>query len=132
LQDFARDGELTIVGDKLDDVTAITGIVQRINEAGLLACVAIDAEGPYSEFVDALAEIRITEEGKQVVGIGQGYRLMNAIKTVERKLANGTLVHARSRLMDWCVTNVKIEATATAIRAANRMRAMRRLTRGRR
>jgi phage terminase large subunit-like protein len=38
-------------------------------------------------------------------------------KTTERKLANGTLVHARSRLMNWCVTNVKIEPTATAIRA---------------
>jgi phage terminase large subunit-like protein len=27
------------------------------------------------------------------------------------------LVHARSGLMDWCVGNVKIEPTATAIRA---------------
>ncbi len=117
LQDFARDGELTIVDDKLDDVTEIVGIIERINEVKLLACVAIDAEGPYGEFVDALAEIGITEEGKQVVGIGQGYKLMNAIKTTERKLANGTMVHAKSRLMNWAVTNVKIEPTATAIRA---------------
>jgi phage terminase large subunit-like protein len=117
LESFAADKELTIVDDKLDDVTEIVAIIEKINVAGLLACVAIDAEGPYGEFVDALAEIQITEENEQIVGIGQGYKLMNAIKTTERKLANGTLVHASSRLMNWCVKNVKIEPTATAIRA---------------
>jgi phage terminase large subunit-like protein len=117
LESFAADKELTIVDDKLEDVTEIVGLIAKINDAGLLSCVAIDSEGPYGEFVDALAEIGITEEGEQVVGIGQGYKLMNAIKTTERKLANGTLVHSRSRLMNWCVKNVKIEPTATAIRA---------------
>src|SRR5262245_23381230 len=116
LQGFAEAGELTIVDDKLDDIDAMVAIIQRVNEAGLLAAVALDAEGPYGELVDALAEIGITEEGGQIVGIGQGYKLMNAVKTSERKLANGTLRHAKSGLMDWCVRNVKIEATATAIR----------------
>jgi len=117
LESFAADGELTIVGNKLEDTAEIVAVIQRVNDAGLLACVAIDAEGPYGELVDMLAEIGITEEGKQIVGIGQSYKLMNAIKTTERKLANGTLVHAPSRMMNWCVANVKIEATATAIRA---------------
>lgn len=117
LQDFAAAGELTIVDNKLDDIEQITDIVERINLAGLLACVAIDPEGPYGELVDALEKIGVNEEGGQVVGIAQGYKLMNAIKTTERKLANGTLVHAPSRLMNWCAANVKIEPTATAIRA---------------
>jgi phage terminase large subunit-like protein len=117
LEGFADDEDLTIVDDKLDDVTAIIAKIERIKDAGLLACVAIDSEGPYGEFVDALAEIGITEEDGKIVGIGQGYKLMNAIKTTERKLANGTLLHAPSRLMDWCVGNVRIEPTATAIRA---------------
>jgi phage terminase large subunit-like protein len=116
LEDFAAAGELTIVDDKLEDVSEIVGIVQRVNDAGVLSCVALDVEGPYGEFVDALAEIDVTEEAEKIVGIGQGYKLMGAIKTVERKLANGTMVHARSTLMDWCCTNVKIEPTATAIR----------------
>ena len=117
LQSFADDGELTIVDDKLGDQSAIVAIIEKVNAAGLLACVALDSEGPYGEFVDALSEIGITEETKQIVGIGQSYKLMAAIKTAERKLANGTLVHAPSRLMTWCVENVKIEPTATAIRA---------------
>jgi phage terminase large subunit-like protein len=117
LESFAADDELTIVDDRLEDVTQIIAIIDRINQAGLLACVALDSEGPYGEFVDALADIGVTEAGGKIVGIGQGYKLMNAIKTVERKLANGTHLHAPSRLMNWCVGNVKIEPTATAIRA---------------
>jgi phage terminase large subunit-like protein len=117
LEDFAAAGELTIAENKLDDIAEMTAIIERVNQAGLLACVALDPEGPYGELVDALAEIGVTEESEQVVGVPQGYKLMNAIKTTERKLANGTLWHARSSLMDWCVMNVKIEAMATAIRA---------------
>jgi phage terminase large subunit-like protein len=117
LQQFADDKELTIVDDKLDDVTEIVEIVEQVSAAGLLACVAIDVEGPYGEFVVELGEIDVTEEGGQIVGIGQGYKLMGAIKTAERKLANGTFRHARSGLMNWACENVKIEPTATAIRA---------------
>jgi phage terminase large subunit-like protein len=117
LQDFARAGELTIIDERHDDVDEMAAIIKRVNEAGLLACVALDPEGPYGELVDALAEIEVTEQANQIVGVPQGYKLMNAIKSSERKLANGTFWHAKSSLMDWCVMNVKIEATATAIRA---------------
>ena len=117
LKGFAADGELTIVDDKLEDISAIVEIVARVNDAGLLTCVALDAEGPYGEFVDALDDIGINEESEQIVGVGQGYKLMSAIKTAERKLANGTFLHSPSRLMNWCVGNVKIEPLATAIRA---------------
>lgn len=117
LQQFAEAKELTIVDNKLDDIVDMVAIIKQVNEAGLLACVALDPEGPYGELVDALADIGITEEGEQIVGVAQGYKLMNAIKSTERKLANGTMWHAKSALMDWVVGNVKIEPTATAIRA---------------
>lgn len=117
LEGFADDKELTIVDDKLEDIEQIVSMIVRINEARLLACVAIDPEGPYGELVDALDQIGINEESEQIVGVGQGYKLMNAIKTTERKLTNGTLLHSPSKLMDWCVGNVKIEPTATALRA---------------
>lgn len=117
LEQFADAGELTIVDNKLDDVQQIVAIIERVKDAGLLGCVALDPEGPYGELVDALAELEITEEANLIIGVPQGYKLMNAIKTTERKLANGTLYHAKSAMMDWCVGNVKIEPTATAIRA---------------
>lgn len=116
LEGFAAAGELTIVDDELADLSEITALVERAQKAGKLAEVGVDPAG-LGELVDALAEIGITEENKLLVGVGQGYRMMNAIKTAERRLANGTLWHNGSGLMAWCVGNVKIEPTATAIRA---------------
>lgn len=116
LLDFQKADELTIVDDELADLSAIIAHIEGIKDRGLLAEVAVDPAG-LGELVDALAAIDITEENKLLVGVGQGYRLMNAIKTAERRLANGTLIHGGSSLMAWCVGNVKIEPTATAIRA---------------
>lgn len=116
LQDFEKAGDLTIVDDQLDDISAIVEIIADIKERGLLGGVAVDPAG-LGEFADALAEIEITAEGGLLKGAPQGYAMMNAIKTAERKLANGTLRHAPSKLMAWCVGNLKIEPTATAIRA---------------
>lgn len=116
LRDFEREGSLTIVDDELADISAIVEVVQDVNERGLLAAVAADPAG-LGELIDALAAIGVTPEDGQVIGAPQGYAMMNAIKTAERKLANGTLWHDGSALMAWCVGNIKIEPTATAIRA---------------
>lgn len=116
LQDLAAASELTIVDDELEDISEIVQIIGRIKDAGLLACVAVDPAG-LGEMVEALDEIGITQEEGLLIGVPQGYQLMNAIKTAERKLANGTLRHSGGGLMDWCVSNLKIEPTATAIRA---------------
>lgn len=116
LRGFADAGELTIVDDELADLSEIVAIVERVKTAGKLAEVGVDPAG-LGELVDALAAIGVTEDSKLLVGVGQGYRMMNAIKTGERRLANGTLWHNGSGLMAWNVANVKIEPTATAIRA---------------
>lgn len=116
LNDFKRDGLLTIVDDELKDISEIVEIISDIKVRGLLASVAVDPAG-LGEMIEALAEIEVTQEAGNLVGAPQGYAMMNAIKTAERKLANGTLKHAPSALMDWCVSNLKIEPTATAIRA---------------
>ncbi|RVT80211.1 terminase large subunit [Agrobacterium sp. CNPSo 2736] len=116
LNDFKRDGLLTIVDDELKDISEIVEIISDIKARGILASVAVDPAG-LGEMIEALAEIQVTQEAGNLVGAPQGYAMMNAIKTAERKLANGTLRHAPSALMDWCVSNLKIEPTATAIRA---------------
>ncbi|WP_264045556.1 terminase large subunit [Methylobacterium flocculans] len=116
LRDFERAGELTIVNDELGDIAEIVEVVASIKDRGLLACVGVDPAG-LGEFIEAMAEIGVTQEAKLLVGVPQGYGMMNAIKTAERKLANGTLRHSGSSLMNWAVGNLKIEPTATAIRA---------------
>ncbi|MBZ9653535.1 terminase large subunit [Phyllobacterium lublinensis] len=116
LRDFEKAGELTIVDDKLDDLSEIIEIIQDIKDRNLLAAVAVDPAG-LGELVDALDDIGVNDEAKNIIGAPQGYAMMNAIKTTERKLTNGTLRHSGSALMNWCVGNLKIEPTATAIRA---------------
>lgn len=115
-----QDGALSPNGLPMD-IAQIMEIVIRVRDAGLLVCIAADPAG-LGELVDALADAGITAENASsgrdyVIGTPQGYAMMNALKTSERKLANGTLVHADQSLMDWCVGNLKIEPTATAIRA---------------
>jgi phage terminase large subunit-like protein len=128
LLDLEVAGDLTILDDgALDpnglpaDIAQVIEIICRIRDAGVLCCVAVDPAG-LGELVDALADVEITVDNREtgqnyIVGAAQGYAMMNALKTAERKLANGTLLHADQPLMDWCVANLKIEATATAIRA---------------
>lgn len=116
LQDFKTAGELTIYQTAGEDIVAIIELISMVKDAGLLGAVAVDPAG-LGEMVEALAEIDVTVENKLLVGAPQGFGMMNAIKTAERKLQNGTLRHAKSAMMDWCVGNVKIEPLATAIRA---------------
>ena len=128
LEDLHEAREVTILDDGAiasnglpADIAQILKIIIRFRDAGLLYCVSVDPAG-LGELIDALASADITPENKDsgrdfVIGAPQGYAMMNALKTAERKLANGTLIHAEQALMDWCVANLKIENTATAIRA---------------
>ena len=50
-------------------------------------------------------------------GAPQGFAMMNSIKSCERRVAKRMLLHCGGKLMPWAVGNLKIEPTATAIRA---------------
>ena len=65
--------------------------------------------------VDSLAEIGVTQDAGLLTGVAQGVRLMGAMKTVERKLADGTLLHDGSALMAWAAGNAKVRQTSTAV-----------------
>ena len=116
LMDFSVANDLTIVENELGDIRDIVDIIGMVKDKGTLAEVWVDPAG-LGEMVDALAEIEITIDNKVLQGAPQGYAMMNGIKAAERKLANGTFWHGGTALMAWCVSNVKIEPTATAIRA---------------
>lgn len=116
-QDFKRDGDLTPVTQLPDDLTAVVAIVRQVLDSGLLASVGVDAMG-MGGIVDALATIDVTQENGLLGGIRQGIALMGAIKTVERKLADGSFRHAGTRMMAWCVGNLRIVPTPTAMRLA--------------
>lgn len=111
-RDFELDGDLTLVETMGDDVDQLVAIVKRASDAGLLDKVGADQHG-LGSILESLADAGIDAE--KIVGISQGWKLQGAIKTAERKLAEGTLVHGGRPLMAWCVGNAKVVPVGNAV-----------------
>lgn len=112
LHDFAKDGDLTLVQHIGEDVADVASICALIEARGLLDKIGCDPAG-LGGIVDALAEAGLPEE--KLIGVSQGWKLTGAIKTAERKLAEGVLVHGGQPLMAWCVGNAKVEPRGNAV-----------------
>jgi phage terminase large subunit-like protein len=115
LRDFAEQGDLVLVGRIGEDLVEVADIVRQVKGAGLLSekhAVGLDPAG-IGGIMDALAAAGI--DGEQVAGVSQGWRLSGAIKTAERKLAEGALRHGGRPMMAWCVGNAKVEPKGNAI-----------------
>jgi len=110
--DFAKDGDLTLVKNIGDDVADVADIVSIVYESGLLDKVGVDPSG-IGAILEALSEAGIPED--KVIGISQGWKMTGAIKTAERKLAEGVMVHGGQPMMNWCVGNAKVEPRGNAV-----------------
>lgn len=111
-KDFAEAGELTIVEDIGDDVAQVAAICAQVEKSGKLDKIGVDPVG-IASVLDALAAVGLDES--RVVGVPQGWRLSGAIKTTERRLAEGAFVHSGSALMNWCAGNAKVEPRGNAV-----------------
>ncbi len=112
LLDFAKAGDLVLVEHIGEDVAEVASLVFQIDQAGLLHEAGLDPAG-IGAILEALVGMGIDPE--KVVGVSQGWRMGGAIKTTERKLAEGGLHHAAQPLMDWCCGNAKVEPRANSI-----------------
>lgn len=111
-QDFAKQGDLTLVKRMGDDVLEVADLCAQIHASGKLDKIGVDPSG-IGAILDALLEADIPEE--LITGISQGWKMTSAIKTTERKLAEGILVHAGQDLMAYSVGNAKVEPRGNAI-----------------
>lgn len=111
-EDFVKDGDLTIVGNIGEDVAQVADYVAQVEASGLLDRVGVDQAG-IGGIVDAIVGKKI--EFERIVGIPQGWKLVGAIKTTERRLAEGELRHGNSRMMAWCVGNAVVEPRGNAV-----------------
>lgn len=117
LRDFAAAGDLTIVRTPGDDIAEVADIICRVRDAGLLPesqAVGVDTAG-IGDVVDELTSPGRDITMDQIIGVSQGWKMNAAIKTTERKVAGGELVHDGSELMAWCVGNARIEPRGNAI-----------------
>jgi phage terminase large subunit-like protein len=112
LLDFAAAGELVIVDRIGQDVEEIAGLCALLDTTGKLAQVGLDPMG-IGAVIDALDKKSIG--GDRVVAVSQGWKLSGAIKTAERKLAEGSLVHSGQSIMAWAVGNAKVEPRGNAM-----------------
>jgi len=117
LRDLEACGDLTIVELPGLDVQQVADAIGQIKDAGLLPeqnGVGVDPAG-----IGAIVDELTTEERgldiKQIVAVSQGWKLNGAIKTTERALAGGSLVHGAQPLMAWCVGNAKVVPVGNAI-----------------
>ncbi len=112
LYDFAKLGEVAIVDNIGTDLSELLDIVEMVNEYGIIDKVGCDPSG-IGDILDGLVDRGIEED--KLVGVSQGWRLGGAIKTAERRLADGSFKVARQELMRWCVGNAKVEQRANSI-----------------
>ena len=111
-RDFERDGDLTIVSSIGEDVEDVADIAARVFQSGRMDKVGVDVHG-IGAILDAIVERGVDQE--LVVGISQGWKLTGSIKTVERKLAEGAMVHGGAPMMAWCCSNAKVEPKGNAV-----------------
>jgi phage terminase large subunit-like protein len=117
-RDFSRDGDLVIVEEIGQDFKDVGDIVRRLDESGLLDRIGVDQAG-IGSIVDEIENGDETGKGAiehdRIIGIPQGWRLNGAIKAMERKVAEKTLIHGGQPLMAWCVGNARVEPRGNAI-----------------
>lgn len=118
-RDFEAAGDLTICEKMGTDIAELAAIVARIHKTGLMDSekeddprVGVDPYG-IGSILTAIVDAGVPQA--KIIGISQGWKLGAAIKTTERKLAEGTLVHGGSDMMTWCVGNAKVEPKGNSI-----------------
>ncbi|MFT8464640.1 terminase large subunit [Acetobacter persici] len=116
--DFQKQGDLVIVHEMRDDNRQLADVVEMIDQSGKLAMVGLDPAG-VAEIVFALHARGIGQE--RIVGISQGWKMTGAIKTLERKLADGTFSHGARPIMAWAVGNAKAQAKGNNIEITKQM-----------
>lgn len=112
LRDFARTGDLVLVKRIGDDVDEVADIVDQVYSAGLLHEVGLDPAG-IGAITEAIASREVDQD--KLVGVSQGWRLGGAIKTTERKLAEGGMLVADQPMMRWCCGNARVEPKGNSI-----------------
>ena len=119
LLEFVGDGDLSLVDRPGEDVAELVAYIQKLQPMmPKKAAIGVDAAG-ITAIVDALTDAGVTID--QIRTVAQGWRLNGAIKTTERMVAGGELVHCASPLMAWCVQNARVNSNGNAVQISKQI-----------
>ena len=104
LRDMQREGLVTLVQRAGQDAEQMAASFARIHQAGLLYQIGFDPAA-IGALLDALLHEKV--EPEKMVKVNQGYHLAGSIRTAERKLWEGVLVHDGNLLGNWCAGNAR-------------------------
>lgn len=115
LLDFRDQGDLVICDDPTADLREVAGLCAEIQSQGLLPAQYAIGLDPYG--VTALQQEMAAHGlgGELLSAIPQGSALSPAIWGIERKLNDGTFQDAGQPLLDWSVSNAKVEQRGNAV-----------------
>lgn len=105
LHDLKKVGMVSLVTRAGEDAEQMAACFARVDKAGLLFQIGFDPSA-IGALLDALLQAGVDAE--KMVKVNQGYKLAGSIKTVERKLWEGVLVHDGNALGNWVVGNAKV------------------------
>jgi phage terminase large subunit-like protein len=117
---FRDEGSVTISPNGMENIRHMVGMVVPFFAAGLLPAknaIGIDPNNAAVIF-EELDRVGIDEHMRRK--LHQGPALAPALYGMDLKLGDGTLTHDGSALMQWIVSNVKIEVTAKGPMATKR------------
>lgn len=112
LREFEKDGDLTICAVMGTDVEELAERVAECEATGKLDKIGVDPAG-LGGILDALVAAKVPQE--KVIGISQGWKMIGVIKTAERKLVEGVLIHGGQRIMAYCLKNARTVPAGNAI-----------------
>lgn len=117
LEGFEKDGDLTFVEFPGQDIQEVCDILQDLDQRNLLAeqyAIGVDPAG-ISAIVEALTDGPQGIAVERIVMVSQGWKLNGAIKTTERHVAGGVILHGAQPLMAWAIGNAKTSMAGSAI-----------------
>jgi|SRR5690606_9920296 len=112
LLDLKKAGRVSLVRYAGQDAEQMAACFARVNKAGLLYQIGFDPAA-IGALIDSLLQAGV--EAEKMVKVNQGYKLAGSIKTVERKLWEGVLVHDNNLLGRWVVSNARVVVRGNGI-----------------
>lgn len=112
LLEFKKSGDLSVVETPGQDLEELVKLVMLVHDSGLLDKIGLDPYG-VGVIVDAILAEGIAPE--TLSGVSQGWRMSGVVQTVERTVFGGKIVHGNQKILNWAVSNAKIERKGNAI-----------------